>query len=98
MKTYDTIRSEMFRKSVNFCENNSADFAENNNVTVHVANLARVIKGLDEANASQQGVSVAIKDGLLDSLRIDIQNVARTASAIAQDEPGFDEKLKAPGS
>ena len=98
MKTYDTIRSEMFRKSVNFCENNSADFAENNNVAMHIANLARVIKGLDEATASQQGVSVAIKDGLLDALRTDIQNVARTASAIAQDEPGFNEKLRAPGS
>ena len=46
--------------------------------------------------ARQAGASPTAKEVLLDALRLDIQNITRTARAIEQDEPGFAEQFRPP--
>ena len=60
--------------------------------------ITEIIQGLDAAKANQQGGSATAKEVMLDSLRLDLQNIARTARAIAQDEPGFADNFRLPES
>src|SRR5437868_1681762 len=81
---------------VSFCEANSADFAETSSVPAHVVNLKRIIGEIDAAEVAQVPTGAVAKAALIDDLWIDIRNIARTAAAVAQHDPGFDERFILP--
>src|SRR5712691_11320026 len=86
------------RRYDTFGKDNAADFAAGSEGAKHFAALGQIITGLDEAKASQKPGGATAKSVLLDALRLDIQNIARTARAIAQDEPGFADKFRLPAN
>ena len=98
MNDRETARYDMFGRVTTFGKDNAANFAAGSKATAHFACMAQVIKDLDTAKAGQQGGGVTGKEVLLDALRLDIQNISRTARAIAQDEPGFADRFPAPAS
>jgi hypothetical protein len=55
----------------------------------HLTNLQKDIAGLDAAKAGQGGGSATPAAVLIDALRLDVQNVTRTAHALAQDDPNY---------
>jgi hypothetical protein len=58
--------------------------------------IDQVITGLDKAKAGQMNNADTTKETLLNAVRLDIQNITRTAAAIDQDEPGFADKFHPP--
>src|SRR5205823_4995082 len=81
-----------------FGQTNTADFAAGGEASKHFASIGTVITDLDAAKATQQKDGTTSKAVLLDALRLDVQNITRTARAIDQDEPGFAGKFPAPKS
>lgn len=81
-----------------FGKDNTADFAAGSKAAGYFATLAQVITDLDTAKAGQDGGTATAKSVLLDALRLDLQNIARTARAIDADEPGFADKYRTPDS
>ena len=98
MNDRETIRHDMFGRVDTFGRDGAADFIPTSEATKRFANIQRIIADLDREKANQKGGSATAKEVLLDALRLDLQNVARTARAIAQDEPGFAEKFRTPDS
>ena len=64
----------------------------------YFASLGEIGTGLGIASAGQQGGGTTAKAVLLDALRLDLQNIARTARAIAQDTPGFADRFSPPAN
>jgi hypothetical protein len=77
---------------------NAADFAAGSKALEYFTSLRGIITQLETTEATQKGGSAAPKEVLLDSLRLDTQNIARTARAIDQDEPGFAVRFPAPAA
>lgn len=98
MNDRETARYNMFGRVKTFGTDNAADFPAGSKGATHFAAIAQVITDLDAAKAGQQGGGVTAKEVLLDALRLDVQNIGRTARAIAQDEPGFSDNFPAPAS
>jgi len=98
MNNRESRRYEMFGRVTAFGKVNSSDFAAGGEAAKHFAELGRVAADLAKAGAGQQSSGVTAKAVLLDALRLDLQNISRTARAIAQDTPGFDDKFGAPAS
>lgn len=98
MNDRETTRYDMFGRVQTFGTDHAADFATGSKALEHFASVAEIIRDLDAAKAGQIGTGVTAKDVLLDALRLDIQNISRTARAIGQDEPGFAESFRTPGS
>src|SRR2546428_9925923 len=98
MKDGEPRRYDMFGRVVTFGKDNAADFPAATEGAKRFANLAQVIAGLDDAKANQKPGGATAKSVLLDALRLDVQNIARTARAIAQDEPGFGDRFRLPGN
>ena len=98
MNDRETIRYDVFGRVDTFGRDNTADFVPTSEGTKRFTNVRRIITDLDKEKANQKGGSATAKEVLLDALRLDLQNVARTARAIAQDEPGFAEKYRLPDS
>jgi hypothetical protein len=98
MNTNEKYKLETFQRSVVFCENNAADFAATGGAAAHVANLRRIIGEIERVRVEQKITDSAAKDAIYESLRQEIRNVFRTASAIAQDEPGFASEFALPES
>ena len=98
MNDRETRRYQMFGRVQTFGKDNAADFAAGGEATKRFTKVGQVIKDLDAAKAGQQPGAATAKDVLLDALRLDLQNVARTARAIEQDEPGFAAKYRLPDS
>jgi len=96
MNDRETIRYDVFGRVDTFGRDNAADFAPTSEATRRFTNVRRIIADLDKGKASQQGGSATAKEVLLDALRLDMQNIARTARAIGQDEPGFADKFRTP--
>jgi hypothetical protein len=67
---------------------NAADFADGGKAKTHFANIDDLIGQTDEAKAGQKPNRVS-KETLLASLSTDLQNIARTARRIGQQENGF---------
>ncbi len=91
MNDRETARYNMFGRVQTFGNDNTAG----SKATAHFTAIAQVVKDLDTAKAGQQGGGATAKEVLLDALRLDIQNIGRTARAIAQDEPGFADNFPA---
>ena len=81
-----------------FGKDNATDFAAGSNATGHFAAVAQVIKDLETEKAKQGGGTATAKEVLLNALRLDLQNIARTARAIDANEPGFADKFQTPSS
>ena len=99
MNERETRRYEMFGRVQTFGQDNQDDSAPDSVAATSFANLAQIIQDLDAAKVAQQGgPTAASKEVLLDALRLDLQNVVRTARAIAQDAPGFADPYLLPDS
>ena len=98
MNDRETIRYDVFGRVDTFGRDNATDFAPTSEATKRFTNVRRIIADLDKEKASQKGGSATAKEVLLDALRLDLQNIARTSRAIAQDEPGFADKFRLPDS
>ncbi len=98
MTERETRRYAMLGRVETFGKNNAADFAAKSQAKLRFANITEIIGNLDAAKANQQAGGATAKEVMLDSLRLDLQNLARTARAIAQDEPGFADRFRLPDS
>jgi len=96
MNNRESLRADMFARVTAFGKEHSADFAPGSEATKHFASLGQIVTALGTASAGQQGGGATAKSVLLDSLRLDVQNIGRTARAIAQDVPGFADKFGPP--
>jgi len=94
MDDRSSARFEMFVRTLNFGRANAADLSPES--TAHVDNLGRIIAELGKAKVGQTGGSAAAKEVLLDALRLDVRNITRTASAVGQDDPGFEKLFRRP--
>ena len=98
MNDRETRRYDMFGRVQTFGKDNTTDFAAGSKAAGHFANVTQVIKDLDTEKAKQGGGTATAKEVLLDALRLDLQNIARTARAIDANEPGFADKFRPPDS
>ena len=71
-----------------FLRTNIGDFTPPSRVPALSIRLNAVVAALDKAKIGQMREAVS-KEGLLDDLRLDLQNIARTARSIELDEAGF---------
>ena len=72
-----------------FGKDHTADFAPGSKAAGHFATLAQTITGLDTAKAGQDGGTATAKAVLFDALRLDLQNIARTAEVAAGKSGGW---------
>ena len=98
MNDRETRRYDMFGRVKTFGTDNAPDFAAGGEALKRFANVGKVITDLDAAKAAQQSGGVTAKEVLLDALRLDLQNISRTARAIAQDTAGFADTFRPPDS
>ncbi len=86
----------MFGRVDSFGREQKIDFAPKSKAVDHFAEITRIIQNLDTAKARQGSGGATAKSVLLDAIRLDLQNIARTARAIDQAEPGFAESFRLP--
>ncbi len=96
MNDRDQRRYDVFKRVQTFGNDNGADFAAGSVAKTNFTAIDQVITGLDQAKAGQVGNAHTSKDTLLNAVRLDLQNITRTAAAIDQDEPGFADKFHPP--
>jgi hypothetical protein len=82
-------RYDMFTRVQTFGKERNADFPAGSKAAGHFAALSQVITDLEAAKASQGRGRATAKAVLLDALRLDLQDIARTARAIDAEKPGF---------
>lgn len=88
MNDRDVRRYERATRVQTFGRTNTADFAAGSKAKAGFTTLDGLIQQLDEAKAGQLPNRVS-KETLVDSLLLDLKNIARTARIIEKDEPGF---------
>ena len=98
MNDRETRRYDTFGRVKTFGQVNTADFAAGSEAKLRFTNLGNIITALDQAKAGQQRNGTTSKTVLLDALRLDVQNVTRSARAMDQDEPGIAYKFFPPKS
>jgi hypothetical protein len=86
----------MFGRVLTFWKTNSGDLPAGSKGAAYVTSLESVSSGLVNAGATQKANTVAAQNARLLALDTDLLNIARTAKAIAQDEPGFDDRFAQP--
>lgn len=87
----------MFNRVIAFGDDNAADFAAGSKALTCFAGLKAIIVKLDAAKAGQRtATGGTAREILFDALRLDLQNIARTARAIALQEPGFADGFRLP--
>lgn len=91
MNDRETSRYNTFGRTKTFGTDNAGDFAPASEAIKRFDNVSRIIADLDREKANQQGGSAT-------ALRLDLRNVARTATALSQDEPGLADKFPMPDS
>jgi hypothetical protein len=87
-------RYDMFQRVLTFGRDHAAEFPPASRVFAHTTALQQVVLELEGAKASQIRGRTTAREVLLDALRLDLQNVTRTARAIEQDEPGFADRFR----
>jgi hypothetical protein len=88
MDDYSFARYEKFGRVFAFGQKNLADVS-GTDAPQHLTNLKADYDGLTQAKAGQGGGSATPVTVLIDALRLDVQNVTRTAHALAQDDPNY---------
>lgn len=96
MNDRDKRRYDSFKRVQTFGGDNAADFAAGSVAKANFDIIDQVIAGLDKAKAGQVTSANTSMDTLLNAVRLDIQNITRTAAAIDQNEPGFADKFHSP--
>ena len=86
----------MFGRVLTFWKTNIADIPAGSKGATYYASLGSDQQQLVAAGATQKGGRVTAQNALFLTLDSDLQNIARTASAIAQDVPGFDDLFAPP--
>ena len=89
MNDRETRRYDMFGRVHTFGKDHTADFAAGSKAAGHFATLAQTITDLDTAKAGQDGGTATAKAVLFDALRLDLQNIARTAEVAAGKSGGW---------
>ncbi|HEY5346203.1 MAG TPA: hypothetical protein VIK62_07650 [Verrucomicrobiae bacterium] len=92
----ETHRYDTFQRVKTFGTDSTADFAPGGTAATNFTIITSVITGLDTAKAGQKPGKNTSKEVLVDGLRLDIQNITRTASAIALEQPGFADNFRPP--
>jgi len=98
MNPREVKRCEMFDRVVAFGQANATDFLDSSKAAELFARMKEVVARIAVASNSpevDQSTSVAV---LLDALRIDLNNIVRTASEIGIDAPGFAERFLLPAN
>ena len=98
MNDRETSRYDMFKRVDTFGDTNAGDFAAGSEAAKKFAAVKKAIGDLDGARAGQRPTAGTSKEVLLDALRLDVQNITRTARAMDQTEPGMAAKFPAPGT
>jgi hypothetical protein len=88
MNDRDQRRYDRALRVQTFGRENAADFTAGSKAPGHFTAIDALIAQLDRAKAAQRPDRVS-KASLLDGLRLDLKNIARTARAIETTEPGF---------
>jgi hypothetical protein len=97
MEDRSYARFERFGRIYAFGQKNLADTL-NTDAAVHLENLGKIIAALEEAAAGQNPGNKTPAQVILDATRLDIQNITRTARALAQDDPAYGEMFRPPES
>ena len=98
MNDRETRRDNMLGTVQTFGKDNASDFAAGSKAPGHFAAVTQILKDLNTEKAKQDSGTATAKEVLLDALRLDLQDIARTARAIAEKEPGFADKYRTPDS
>jgi hypothetical protein len=96
MNDRDIRRYDSFKRVQTFGDDNAGDFAAGGVAQANFTTIDQVIADLDKAKAGQVTNANTSMDTLLNAVRLDIQNITRTAAAVDQDEPGFADKFHPP--
>lgn len=86
----------MFNRVVTFGRDNAADFSADSKATAQFAQLSLVPQQVQSAQIGQQGGRATARAVLIDGLRLDLKNLARTAREIDGETPGFADKFRMP--
>jgi hypothetical protein len=89
MNDRERTRYDAFLRVKTFGTTYATDFAPGSVAATDFAGINTVIAALDTAKAGQKPGKNTSKEVLLDSLRLDLRNITRTAAIIAQNQPGF---------
>ena len=98
MNDREVRRYAMFNCVLTFGQDNAADFPPTSLAGILFAAMKEAVNEVDVARALQQGARATAREVLLDALRIDLKNIARTAREIAHSEPGFADRFHLPAS
>jgi hypothetical protein len=96
MNNHETRRYDSFTRVRAFGLNHSEDFLPASKAGGHFSNVARIIKELEAARLVQHANGLHSTEPLAERLRLMLQDLTRTARAIAQDEPGFADPFRPP--
>jgi len=96
MNDRDRRRYDVLKRVQVFGDVNAADFAAGSKAVENFGIIDQAIKDLDEAKAGQVSNPDTSKETLLDAVRLDIQNISRTASAIDLTQAGFADSFRPP--
>ena len=97
MDDYSFARYDKFGRVLAFGQKNLADVSATD-APAHLTRLGTIISDLDDAKAGQGGGSATPVAVLRDVLKLDVQNITRTARALAQDEPNYNVLFRPPDS
>jgi hypothetical protein len=97
MDDYSFARYDKFGRVLAFGQKNLADVSATD-APAHLAKLGKTISDLDDAKAGQGGGSATPVGVLRDVLKLDVQNITRTARALAQDDPNYNVLFRPPDS
>jgi hypothetical protein len=95
MKKCNNRRFDRATRVQTFGKENAADLADGSKAKTHFANLDGIILDLLQAKADQTPKRVS-KEVLLEALRLDLKNIARTARRIEQQVHGFSAPYRLP--
>ena len=98
MNDRDVKRLDSLVRVDGFGKKYAADFPATGKAAQLFGGLDGVIVRVKKAGALQQGGRATAREVLLDGLRIDMKNIARTAVQIAADVPGFADRLGMPNN
>ncbi len=97
MDDYSFARYDKFGRVLAFGQKNLTDVSATD-APAHLTKLGNILADLDKAKAGQGGGSATPVGVLRDVLRLDVQNITRTARALAQDDPNYNVLFRPPES
>lgn len=96
MNDRELRRYAAFGRTQTFCTSHAADFAAGSKALTSASRLGDILTRLDAQKATQASAGPTLKEVLLDALRLDLQNINRTARSIEQEQPGIAAAIRPP--